>query len=90
VPPHRCVQHREDDPTNEPDTPFDFTEENYVTVERILAKYPDNYKMVTRVGVLALLAGAGVGGADRVGSTPRRAGSRARTRPRPAQRLVCT
>ncbi len=39
-------QHREDDPTNEPDTPFDFTEENYKSVERILAKYPDNYKMV--------------------------------------------
>ena len=41
-------QHREDDPTNEVDTPFDFSEENYKSVERILAKYPDNYKMVCR------------------------------------------
>lgn len=40
------AQHRHDDPTNTPDTPFDFTEENYKTVERILAKYPDNYKQV--------------------------------------------
>ena len=41
------LQHRGNDPTNEVDTPFDFTEENYVTVERILAKYPENYKMVS-------------------------------------------
>ena len=37
------VQHKSD-PTNTEDHSFDFTDENYAVVERILAKYPDNYK----------------------------------------------
>jgi len=35
-----------------PDTPFDFTEENYKTVERVLAKYPANY---AASGIMPLL-----------------------------------
>lgn len=39
-------------PDNLPTTYFDFTEENYVTVSKILAKFPANYK---RSGIIPLL-----------------------------------
>ena len=37
---------------NRPETRFDFTEENYEKVQRILSKYPDNYK---QSGIIPLL-----------------------------------
>jgi NADH dehydrogenase (ubiquinone) flavoprotein 2 len=37
---------------NNPDTPFDFTEENYGQIKRVMAKYPGNYK---RSAVIPLL-----------------------------------
>ena len=46
--PSSGVQHRSDDDANSEDMPFDFTEENYKIVKRILAKYPKNYKQVRR------------------------------------------
>lgn len=45
------TQHR-DTPDNTADTYFDFTEENYVRVEKILAKYPLNYR---QAGIIPLL-----------------------------------
>ena len=36
-------KHR-DTPDNNPDTPFDFTPENYEKINIILSKYPENYK----------------------------------------------
>lgn len=44
--------HRTDDTNNSADMPFDFTEENYKIVKRILAKYPKNYK---QSGIIPLL-----------------------------------
>jgi len=41
-----------DTPDNKSTTYFDFTEENYATVTKILSKYPANYK---RSGVIPLL-----------------------------------
>ena len=37
------VNHRED-PTNTDSIPFDFTPENYNQIDKLLAKYPSNYK----------------------------------------------
>jgi len=37
---------------NNPDTPFDFTEDNYGQIKRVMAKYPGNYK---RSAVIPLL-----------------------------------
>ena len=37
---------------NRPETHFDFTEENYEKVERILGKYPDNYR---QSGIIPML-----------------------------------
>lgn len=44
-------QHR-DTNFNNADTPWDFTPKNYEEIEKILAKYPPNYK---RSGVMPLL-----------------------------------
>lgn len=41
-----------DTPQNNAETPFDFTDENYVRVNAILAKYPDQYQ---RAAVIPLL-----------------------------------
>lgn len=46
-------QHRTDF-ENAPDTPFDFTEENYAIVRTIIAKYPDNYKASACIPLLDL------------------------------------
>eukprot|EP00613_Pedinella_sp_CCMP2098_P012123 CAMPEP_0171648928 /NCGR_PEP_ID=MMETSP0990-20121206/36452_1 /TAXON_ID=483369 /ORGANISM="non described non described, Strain CCMP2098" /LENGTH=266 /DNA_ID=CAMNT_0012226653 /DNA_START=13 /DNA_END=813 /DNA_ORIENTATION=+ len=46
-----CASHR-DTPDNTVDTYFDFTEENYGMVDKILAKYPSNFK---QSGVIPLL-----------------------------------
>ena len=43
------MQHR---PTPDQPETFDFTPENYVKVEKILAKYPQNYK---QSGIIPLL-----------------------------------
>lgn len=51
---HALSAHRHDDPTNTPDTPFDFTEDNYRTVERLLAKYPENFKQSAIIPLLDL------------------------------------
>jgi len=39
-------------PDNTPTTPFDFTEDNYTIVNRILSKYPANYR---QSGIIPLL-----------------------------------
>lgn len=44
-------QHR-DTPDNNETTFFDFTDENYARVEKILAKYPANYR---QAGIIPLL-----------------------------------
>lgn len=41
-------------PDNTEDRPFDFTPENYVMVERFLAKYPDNFKASACIPLLDL------------------------------------
>lgn len=46
-------QHR-DTPDNTAETFFDFTEENYVRVEKILAKYPANYRQASIIPLLDL------------------------------------
>lgn len=46
------MQHRHGDPDNSPDTPFDFTEENHRTAERILGKYPGNYRQSAIIPLL--------------------------------------
>ena len=48
----RAAQHRLDDASNEEDSPFDFTEENYKIVRVILSKYPSNY---AQSGIIPLL-----------------------------------
>lgn len=48
------MQHRTDDPTNAENVPFDFTEENYKIVKKILAKYPNNYKQSAIIPLLDL------------------------------------
>lgn len=45
------VNHR-DTPENNDSVPFDFTQENYTEIQRILSKYPSNYK---RSAVIPLL-----------------------------------
>jgi hypothetical protein len=46
-------QHR-DTPDNNPATPFDFSEENYAEVKRIIAKYPKNYQQSAVIPLLHL------------------------------------
>jgi len=41
-------------PNNNEDTPFDFTEENYVEVKKIIAKYPKSYPRAAVIPVLLL------------------------------------
>lgn len=48
---HPIGQHI-DTPINNAETHFDFTEENYLRVKKILSKYPSNYKMS---GIIPLL-----------------------------------
>ena len=47
------VNHRET-PQNNDSTPFDFTEQNYLEVNKILAKYPANYKKSAVIPLLFL------------------------------------
>ena len=46
-------QHLES-PNNKADTYFDFTEENYERANRILKKYPDNYRQAAMIPLLDL------------------------------------
>ncbi|EQC41306.1 NADH dehydrogenase (ubiquinone) flavoprotein 2 [Saprolegnia diclina VS20] len=46
-------QHR-DTPDNTKETPFDFSEENYVKVHAILSRYPENYKASAIIPLLDL------------------------------------
>lgn len=46
-------KHR-DTPDNNPDTPFDFTPENYEKINIILSKYPENYKASGTIPLLDL------------------------------------
>jgi NADH dehydrogenase (ubiquinone) flavoprotein 2 len=46
-------QHK-DSPGNSEDTHFEFTDENYANVERILAKYPANYRQSAIIPLLDL------------------------------------
>jgi len=39
---------------NNANTPFDFTEENYKEIDRILAKYPSGYKLSACMPLLDL------------------------------------
>jgi len=43
-----------DTPDNNPSTPFDFTEHNYLEVNKILSKYPENYKKSAVIPLLHL------------------------------------
>jgi NADH dehydrogenase (ubiquinone) flavoprotein 2 len=47
------LQHH-DTPENNKDTTFDFTDENYVRVAEIIAKYPPNYKASAVIPLLDL------------------------------------
>lgn len=69
------LQHRLDDASNTPESPFDFTEENYKIVKTILAKYPKNYKQAR-----SLLVGRHRGGAKHP-LTPRDRHRGCRSRP---------
>ncbi|CAM9260848.1 unnamed protein product, partial [Sphacelaria rigidula] len=46
-------QHR-DTPDNTAETYFDFTPENYARVEKIMAKYPANYRQASIIPLLDL------------------------------------
>jgi NADH dehydrogenase (ubiquinone) flavoprotein 2 len=46
-----CIQHLQS-PENNEETYFDFNEENYERVNRVLRKYPDNYR---QAGIIPLL-----------------------------------
>ena len=43
-----------DIPQNEVETPFEFTEQNYEEVKRLLSKYPTNYKQSACIPLLML------------------------------------
>lgn len=49
---NQLPSHRLDDASNDENSPFDFTEENYKIVRVILAKYPANY---AQSGIIPLL-----------------------------------
>ncbi|CAN0118714.1 unnamed protein product, partial [Hapterophycus canaliculatus] len=50
---HQLGQHR-DTPDNNETTYFDFTDENYARVEKIMAKYPANYRQASIIPLLDL------------------------------------
>ena len=43
-----------DDENNVDESPFEFTDENYVEIKRILKKFPDNYKQSGIIGLCML------------------------------------
>lgn len=47
------MQHK-DTPDNNETTFFDFTDENYARVEKIMAKYPSNYRQASIIPLLDL------------------------------------
>jgi NADH dehydrogenase (ubiquinone) flavoprotein 2 len=47
-----CISQHKDAPDNMQSTPWDFTDENYGRVEKILGKYPANYR---QAGIIPLL-----------------------------------
>jgi len=50
---HGISQHRPDD-RNDPNMPWDFTEDNYAHIERLIKKYPINYKQSCVIPLLDL------------------------------------
>ncbi|CAN0315148.1 unnamed protein product, partial [Ectocarpus sp. 4 AP-2014] len=50
---HTTQQHK-DTPDNNETTFFDFTDENYARVEKIMAKYPANYRQASIIPLLDL------------------------------------
>merc|ERR1711998_449168 len=50
---HGISQHRPD-PRNDPDMAWDFTEDNYAHIQRIIGKYPINYKQSAVIPLLDL------------------------------------